>query len=71
MIYFAAEKPKVYIETTVVSYLVARHSAEATVASWQQITRRLWEDYADRFEFVVSDIVLVETRRGKIIVKVS
>ncbi|MDE0324196.1 MAG: type II toxin-antitoxin system VapC family toxin [Candidatus Poribacteria bacterium] len=64
MIYFAAEKPKVYIETTVVSYLVSRPSAAATVASWQQATRRLWEESTDRFEFVVSDIVLVETRRG-------
>lgn len=27
----------------------------------------MWEEYADRFEFVVSDIVLVETRRGNLI----
>ncbi len=66
MIYYTEPKPKVYIETTVVSYLVARPSADATLASWQRATRRLWEDYADRFEFVVSDIVLVETRRGNL-----
>ena len=64
MIYYTAEKPKVYIETTVVSYLVARPSSDATVGSWQRETRRFWADYADRFEFVVSDIVLVETRQG-------
>ncbi len=64
MIYYATEKPKVYIETTVVSYLVARPSPDATVASWQRATRQLWEGYENRFEFVVSDIVLVETRRG-------
>ena len=64
MIHYTTEKPKVYIETTVVSYLVARYSSDTTIASWQYATRQLWEDYADRFEFVVSDIVLVETRRG-------
>ena len=57
MIYYTEEKPKVYIETTVVSYLVARYSPDATVASWQRATRQLWEGYANRFEFV-------ETRRG-------
>ena len=58
MVYYTAPGPKVYIETTVVSYLVAWPSPDSTVASWQQATRQLWEDYADRFEFVVSDIVL-------------
>ncbi|MCY3550890.1 MAG: type II toxin-antitoxin system VapC family toxin [Candidatus Poribacteria bacterium] len=67
MIYFAAEKPKVYIETTVVSYLVSRPSAAATVASWQQATRRLWEESTDRFEFVVSDVVLDEVKEGDVI----
>ncbi len=64
MIYYTAEKPKVYIETTVVSYLVARPSSDATVGSWQRETRRFWADYADRFEFVVSSIVLNEASGG-------
>ena len=64
MIYYTEEKPRVYIETTVVSYLVARHSTDATVASWQQATRRLWEESTDRFEFVVSDVVLDEVKEG-------
>ncbi|MXV75666.1 type II toxin-antitoxin system VapC family toxin [Candidatus Poribacteria bacterium] len=64
MIYYTKEKPKVYIETTVVSYLVARHSAEATLAAWQRATRQLWEDYANRVEFVVLDVVLDEVKEG-------
>ena len=67
MVYYTAPRPKVYIETTVVSYLVAWPSPDSTVASWQQATRQLWEDYADRFEFVVSDIVLDEVREGDVI----
>ena len=64
MVQYTTEKPKVYIETTLVSYLVARHSNDVTVSDRQQITRRLWEEYFDVFEFVTSDIVLEEAERG-------
>lgn len=64
MVYYTKEKPKVYIETTVISYLVARPSRDATLESWQRATRRLWEEYADQFEFVVSGLVLSEAGRG-------
>lgn len=64
MVHYTAGKPKVYIETTVVSYLVARPSNNATVSDRQQTTRRLWEEYSDAFEFVTSDIVLEEAERG-------
>ena len=57
-------KPSVYIETTVVSYLVARPSADVILSSRQQTTRQLWEDYSDNFEFVVSDVVITEIRQG-------
>lgn len=64
MVHYTAEKPKVYIETTVVSYLVARPSNDITVSSRQQATQRLWEEYSDAFEFVTSEIVLGEAERG-------
>ena len=64
MIYYGDTKPRVYLETTVISYLVGRPSSDATLASWQQITRQLWEHYTDRFTFVVSPIVLVEVSQG-------
>lgn len=64
MINYGEVKPRVYLETTVISYLVGRPSSDATLASWQQITRQLWEDYADRFAFVISPVVLTEARRG-------
>lgn len=67
MLKYVTRKPKVYIESTVISHLVARPSDDPILASWQRASRRLWEDYADRFEFVISDIVLAEIQRGNAI----
>ena len=64
MILYNATKPKVYVETTVVSYLVARLSHDATLAARQQATQQLWTEHFDNFEFVVSDIVLTEVSEG-------
>ena len=64
MIYYGETKPRVYVETTVISYLAGRPSSDATLASWQQITRQLWENYRDRFTFVISPIVLAEASQG-------
>lgn len=64
MVNYVTTKPSVYIEPTVVSHLVARPSDDETLASWQRASRQLWKDYADRFEFVISDIVLAEIQRG-------
>lgn len=64
MIHYGDIKSRVYLETTVISYLVGRPSRDATLASWQRITRQLWEDYADRFTFVVSPVVFAEVSQG-------
>ena len=64
MLKYITIKPGVYIEPTVVSYLVARPSTNPILTSRQRASRQLWEEYADRFEFVISDIVSNEVRRG-------
>ena len=64
MLHYIARKSIVYIEPTVVSYLVARPSGNAKLASWQRTTRQLWYDYADKFEFVVSSLVRDEVEQG-------
>ena len=61
---FTDRKPKVYIETTVVSYLAARLSRNATIAARQQATRQFWHEHADRFDFITSDAVLDEIEEG-------
>lgn len=53
-----------YLETTVVSYLTARPSADLVVAGHQLITRRWWEAHRDAFDFYVSEAVIEESAAG-------
>ena len=64
MLKYGTIKPRVYLEPTVISHLVARPSDDAILASWQRASQQLWEDYADRFEFVISRIVHAEIQQG-------
>lgn len=56
--------PKVYIETSVVSYLTARASRDLVVAAHQAITRQWWDETASNFELVISEFVLEEAAAG-------
>ena len=57
-------KPKVYIETTVVSYLTAWPSRDVVIAGNQQTTREWWSDATKRFELVASELVISEAGSG-------
>jgi len=56
-------KRRVYIETSVVSYLTARPSKTILGAAHQQITSAWWER-RDEFELVISESVLRECGAG-------
>jgi len=56
-------KPKVYLETTVISYLTAAPSRDIVQAAHQQITREWWERRKD-FDLFVSQAVITEAGRG-------
>lgn len=60
------ELPKVYLESSVISYLAARPRPDRDViaTAHQQITREWWERRRSRFELYVSVEVLTEIRRG-------
>lgn len=60
----SATKPKVYIETTVVSYLTARPSRDIVTLAHQHITREWWRSAARRFDLVASEIVRDEAAGG-------
>jgi predicted nucleic acid-binding protein len=57
-------RPKVYLETTVPSYLAARPSRDLRVAAHQEITRDWWESRRSDFDLYISELVLEEVRAG-------
>lgn len=58
------DKPAVYIETTVISYLAARPSNDPIVAAHQVITRRWWDRRSVDFELFTSLLVVREASQG-------
>ena len=56
-------KSKVYVETTVISYLAASPSRDIVVAGHQETTRAWW-NRRGRFELFVSQAVVDEASRG-------
>ena len=57
-------KAKVYIETTIPSYLAARPSRDPLTAAHQRLTRDWWESRGPRFDLFVSEPVLEEASAG-------
>jgi hypothetical protein len=56
-------KSKVYLETTVVSYLTAEPTRDVVQAAHQQLTREWW-DRRGRFDLFVSQTVITEAGGG-------
>ena len=57
-------KPKVYIETTIPSYLTARQSNDIRVMANQNTTIEWWEHRRPKFEIFVSEFVIAESSQG-------
>jgi predicted nucleic acid-binding protein len=58
--------PKIYIETSVISYLTARPGRDLVVAAHQQITQEWWENRRHQFELFISQLVIQESRIGDV-----
>jgi len=57
-------KQRVYLETTIVSYLTARPSRDLILAAHQEVTRQWWERRRSQFDVYVSQLVVDEAGRG-------
>ena len=57
-------KKRVYIETTIVSYLTAKPSRDLIMAAHQEITREWWEHQRAAYDLRVSQFVLDEAGDG-------
>lgn len=56
--------PRVYVETSVVSYLTARPHRDIVVAGHQQTTHEWWDMRRQSFELCVSQLVFKEAGAG-------
>jgi len=59
-------KPKVYIETTIPSYLTGRPSRDLVIVGHQELTREWWDERRDAFDLYISQFVLDEARAGDV-----
>jgi predicted nucleic acid-binding protein len=57
-------KPKVYLETSVISYLTSRPSRDLIVAANQQITQEWWQIRRAGFDLYISQLVIQEASAG-------
>ena len=58
-------KPKVYLETSFISYLTGRETSNVKIAADQAYTRRWWEVEGPRCELFVSRYVADESTVGR------
>ncbi len=57
-------KSRLYLETTIPSYLTSRPSRDLIIAGHQQVTRDWWEKRRDDFRCYLSQLVIDEASAG-------
>lgn len=57
-------KAKVYIETSVISYLTSHASRDLVIVARQELTREMWPALLSKFDVFVSALVVQEVGRG-------
>src|SRR5436853_4679643 len=57
-------KATIYIETSVISYLVALPSRDIIVAAHQQLTFDWWNNQSHQYDLFISQVVFDEARAG-------
>lgn len=61
---YVFHRPRLYLETTIPSYLTARISRNLKIARMQGITSRWWNSWRTQFDIYVSRLVTKEASRG-------
>ena len=59
-------KPRLYLETTIPSYLVARRSRDLRLAADQETTQQWWETERHDYELLISQAVVFEVSQGDV-----
>src|ERR1051325_2966068 len=58
--------PRLYLETSMISYLVGRQSRDAITRGNQELTRQWWETRRFEYELYVSELVVREAEIGEL-----
>lgn len=56
-------KPKLYVETSIISYLTSRQSRDVVINANQQLAQEWWETRED-FDLFISQVVVDEVSKG-------
>lgn len=59
-------KPKIYIETSIISYYTSKPNRDVIIAGRQHVTQEIWADLIEKFEPFVSVLVIQEASRGNV-----
>lgn len=59
-------KPKLYVETSIISYLTARPSRDVVINANQQLAQEWWEK-RQNFDLFVSQVVIDEVSKGDVL----
>lgn len=57
-------KPRIYVDTSVISYLTAKAGRDAVAVARQIVTQQWWTGASRAYELVVSDFVIEEAGKG-------
>lgn len=57
-------KPKLYIETSIVSYLTSHLSHDLIIVARQELTRETWSAILSQFDVYISALVIQEASQG-------
>jgi hypothetical protein len=57
-------RPRVYVETSVLSHVAARRSRDAVTQFRLVLTARWWQQERSKYELIASDVVEAECQRG-------
>ncbi len=57
-------KQKVYLETTIPSFVTSQPSRDIVIAGKQEISREWWRDRRELFEMYISPFVIEEAKKG-------
>jgi len=58
------KRKRIYLETSIFSYLAAHTSRDLVVSAWQEVTQEFWDQHREAYDLVASQLVVEECSVG-------